>query len=120
MSTTWRSSTGEFCHAPAARLLPFTRNFLARAICLLLLSIAAVRGAEESPVVGARPSSANTLTYLDSSDPFYANQTFPKLTTPQWVGEPGVDAVVILAVDDMTDSGKYETFLRPILNRLKQ
>jgi len=30
-----------------------------------------------------------------------------------------VEAVVILAVDDMTEAAKYETFLRPILNRLK-
>ena len=86
----------------------------------LLFWVATAVGAEEEPVAGARSSSANALTYLDSSDPFYVNQSFPKLTTPQWVGEPGVDAVVILAVDDMTDSGKYETFLRPILNRLKQ
>lgn len=63
---------------------------------------------------------ANSLTYLDETDPFYVGTRFPKLITPQWVGQPGVDAVVILAVDDMTDSAKYETFLRPILNRLKQ
>jgi putative membrane-bound dehydrogenase-like protein len=62
----------------------------------------------------------NALTYLDSTDPFYVGVHFPKLTTPQWVGEPGVEAVVILAIDDMTESGKYETFLRPILDRLKQ
>src|SRR2546426_3723065 len=31
-----------------------------------------------------------------------------------------VEAVVILAVDDMTDSKKYEAFLRPILERLKR
>ncbi len=45
---------------------------------------------------------------------------FPKLTTPQWIGEPGVEAAVILAVDDMNDPAKWERFLRPILNRLKQ
>src|SRR5439155_1501607 len=45
---------------------------------------------------------------------------FPKLTTPQWVGEPGVEAVVILAIDDMREPQKYETVLRPILERLKQ
>ena len=36
------------------------------------------------------------------------------------MGEPGVEAVVILAIDDMRDPQKYETFLRPILDRLKQ
>ncbi len=63
---------------------------------------------------------ANRLTYLDETDPFYVNAQFPKLTTPQWVGEPGVEAVAILAVDDMRSPGRYETFLRPILERLKQ
>jgi putative membrane-bound dehydrogenase-like protein len=63
---------------------------------------------------------ANRLTYLDDADPFYVNAQFPKLATPQWVGEPGVDAVIILAIDDMKSPGAYETFLRPILNRLKQ
>jgi putative membrane-bound dehydrogenase-like protein len=63
---------------------------------------------------------ANRLTYLDESDPFYVQRDFPKLTTPQWVGEPGVDAVVILAIDDMNAPPRWENFLRPILNRLKQ
>jgi hypothetical protein len=45
---------------------------------------------------------------------------FPKLTTPQWVGEDGIEAVVVLAIDDMRDSAKYETYLRPILDRLKK
>jgi hypothetical protein len=68
----------------------------------------------------AAKSAANRLAYLDESDPFYVGLNFPKLTTPQWVGEPGVDAVIILAVDDMKETPKYETFLRPILDRLKQ
>ena len=68
----------------------------------------------------AASSTANRLTYLDDSDPFYVGLQFPKLTTPQWVGEPGVETVVILAVDDMTESKNYEVFLRPILERLKE
>jgi len=43
-----------------------------------------------------------------------------KLTTPQWIGEPGVEAAVILAIDDMNDPPNGKKFLRPILNRLKQ
>src|SRR5947207_14076593 len=62
----------------------------------------------------------NRLVYLDESDPFYVGRDFPKLTTPQWLDEPGVDAAVILAIDDMNDPAKWEKFLRPILNRLKQ
>ena len=68
-----------------------------------------------------RAADDNPFTYLDEySNPYYAHTNFPKLTTPQWVGEPGVEAVVVLGIDDMRDSAKYETYLRPILNRLKQ
>ncbi|HIN95671.1 MAG TPA: dehydrogenase, partial [Planctomycetes bacterium] len=64
---------------------------------------------------------ANRLTYLDSFlDPYYVSGDFPKLTTPQWVGEAGVEAVVVLAIDDMRDTARYEAFLRPILQRLKK
>lgn len=62
----------------------------------------------------------NRLTYLDDSSPFWPTPQSPKLTTPQWVGEPGVDAVVVFAIDDMRDPAKYEAFLRPILDRLKR
>jgi putative membrane-bound dehydrogenase-like protein len=63
---------------------------------------------------------ANRLTYLDETNPFYVGGAFPKLTTPQWIGESNIEAVVTLGVDDMRASQPYETFLRPILKRLKQ
>ena len=63
---------------------------------------------------------ANRLAYLDNLDPYYVSKDFPRLITPQWVGENGVDAVVILAIDDMQKPEPYEKFLRPILDRLKQ
>src|SRR3974390_2606651 len=87
-------------------------------VFLILWSGSAIRGAEESTRSGA--SGANRLTYLDSTDPFYVRTGFPKLTTPQWIGESGVDAAVILAIDDMTEARKYEVFLRPLLERLKR
>jgi putative membrane-bound dehydrogenase-like protein len=62
----------------------------------------------------------NRLAYLDETDPYYPHRAFPKLVTPQWVGEPGVEAVVILAIDDMRGHEKWEAFLRPIIDRLKQ
>jgi putative membrane-bound dehydrogenase-like protein len=52
-------------------------------------------------------------------DPYFPHKDYPRLTTPQWVGEPGVEAVVVLAIDDMRDPEKYEQYLRPILERLK-
>jgi putative membrane-bound dehydrogenase-like protein len=62
---------------------------------------------------------ANRLIYLDDTSPFWPAPQMAKFTTPQWVGESGVEAVVILAIDDMRESAKYEAFLRPILDRLK-
>ena len=63
----------------------------------------------------------NRLTYLDANcDPYYPSLSFAKLTTPQWVGEEGVEAVVTLGIDDMRAVGPYESYLRPILERLKQ
>ena len=57
---------------------------------------------------------------LDASEIWYPHKNYPKLTTPQWVGDEGVDCVVTLAIDDMRDPAKYEAYLRPILQRLKQ
>ncbi|MCZ6796253.1 MAG: FG-GAP-like repeat-containing protein, partial [Planctomycetota bacterium] len=62
----------------------------------------------------------NRLTYLDEHDPYYVSRDFPRLITPQWVGEEGVDAVVILAIDDMRSTEPYERYLGPILTRLKE
>ncbi len=82
------------------------------------LSLFVVLGWLCSSIVFA--SEGNRLTYLDSADPYYVHTKFPKLITPQWVGEKGVEAVVILAIDDMRDTKRYETFLRPILQRLRK
>jgi putative membrane-bound dehydrogenase-like protein len=69
-------------------------------------------------VAAAHVNDGNRLAYLDQVDPYYPHTKFPKLITPQWVGEEGVEAVVILAIDDMKEPKKYEAFLRPILRRL--
>lgn len=63
---------------------------------------------------------ANRLSYVDSNEVWFPHKDFPKLITPQWIGEDGVDCVVTLAIDDMRDTAKYEAYLRPILQRLKQ
>src|SRR5687768_13597000 len=71
--------------------------------------------------VHAAPTGANRLNYLDGGEPFYPDRHFPRLTTPQWIGEEGVEAVVILSIDDLRrDLGKYETYLRPVITRLQQ
>lgn len=71
--------------------------------------------------VTAAAADSYRLTYRDEHcDPYYVGRDFPKLTTPQWVGEEGVEAVVTLAIDDMRDPAKYEAYLRPIFERLKK
>lgn len=68
----------------------------------------------------ASAADANRLAYLDRPDPYYVGPDFPKLTTPQWLGEPDAQAVVVLAIDDMRGHERWEAFLRPILVRLQQ
>src|SRR6266446_6967728 len=78
-----------------------------------------------SPLLAQSPESfrgtnGNRLVYLDESDPFYPGPKFPKLTTPQWIGEPEVEAAVIFAIDDLKEPPRYEAYIRPIVDRLKQ
>ena len=69
-------------------------------------------------IADAAPN-GNRYTYLTDQNPYYVHQNLARLITPQWVGEEGVDAVVILSIDDMRDPVAYENYLRPILKRLK-
>ncbi len=108
----------------------------------LLLAVAIVCASPRGLIFAAEPATSTTLpgvassptdvpqfktsrvgrrlAYLDASDPYYVGLSFPRLITPQWIGEAGVEAVVVLAIDDMRDPKKYENFLRPILDRLKK
>jgi putative membrane-bound dehydrogenase-like protein len=88
------------------------RRFITVAACLGLLHAAA-------STVLADPPGERSLGPHHAFDPYFPHRDFPKLTTPRWVGEPGVEAVVVLAIDDMRDPAVYETYLRPILDRLK-
>src|SRR3954468_20344336 len=88
---------------------------------LFFVSLALLLNFSSALLAARFSNNANRLTYLDSDDPFYVGRDFPRLITPQWVGEDGVDAVVVLAIDDMRNNEpKYETVLRPILERLKK
>jgi hypothetical protein len=83
--------------------------------CLIMAALVCV-----AALSAVHAGDGNRLTYLDENNPWYPHAGFPKLITPQWVGDEGVEAVVILAIDDMRDTKKYEEYLRPILVRLKQ
>jgi len=98
-------------------LLPAILLFLPRAALGAAPGDPPPEPAAESPVDG------NRLAYLDAPcDPYYPHRGLARLATPQWVGEPGVDAVVVLSIDDLRSDGaaRYEAFLRPILDRLKR
>ena len=62
----------------------------------------------------------NQLLYLETPMVYHPHAGFPKLTTPMWCGEPGVEAVIILSIDDLHDPESFDHFLNPILKRLKQ
>lgn len=68
----------------------------------------------------AQQSSGNRLTYLDGNDLYYVSRSFPRLVTPQWIGEESVDFVVTLAIDDMRKPDPWVPFLEPTMDRLKQ
>src|SRR5262245_26350115 len=95
---------------------------------LFLLFVCSVSAFPVSAAGPAHPGSApvakngngDRLTYLSENNPWYPRRDFPRLVTPQWIGEEGVECVVVLAIDDMREPAKYEAFLRPILVRLKQ
>jgi len=64
---------------------------------------------------------ANRLNYLDEfCDPFYPSQDFPKLITPQWVGEAAIEAAVILSIEGTGPYDELRAYLRPIMRRLVQ
>jgi hypothetical protein len=69
----------------------------------------------------ALAADGNRLTYLDDfSNPYWVGLKMAKLVTPQWVGEPGVEAVVVMSADDLREPERFEKHFRPTFNRLKQ
>ena len=87
-------------------------------IAFISLCVSRLDSAEPGHARSAEAGNGNRLTYLDDfSNPYYPHLNFPKLVTPQWVGEEGVEAVITLGIDDMREVDRYEAYLRPILDR---
>jgi hypothetical protein len=83
-----------------------------RVILITLLSFITVTRAN----VGNRLVGLN-----ESQDPYYPDRNTPKLTTPQWIGSPDIEAAAVLTIDDMAQNiQQYEAFLRPIIEHLKE
>jgi hypothetical protein len=78
---------------------------MARAIALTL-AVCFLGGGVAS--IGA----ADKLTHTDPANPFWPDATSAKLLTPEWIGEDGVEAAVVLAIDDMRDPAIYEALDR--------
>ena len=64
----------------------------------------------------------NRFVHLDEpNNPWQFSRQSPKLVTPQWIGEKGVLAVAVLAIDDMSGDGqRFRSYLSPIISRLQE
>lgn len=93
-------------------------------LALLLLAGAAA-------AADGRPGSR--FAHLDEHDPYYPGLSTARLTTPMWIGEEGVEAVVQLSIDDMgrldpafrlmsyaKSPQFYHRFLEPAIERLQR
>ncbi len=63
---------------------------------------------------------ANRLVELDGETSWTGRPGEPKLITPQWVGEAGIECVVLLGVEADGVLAEWEPVVRPIVERLKQ
>ncbi len=106
---------------------PFDRQQLQAvdpAGCTMLATLWGVDTDEQTrdaaQTTGGADASGRRLITVDPADPWFPHRDFPHLPTPAWVNEEGVEAVIVLAIDDMRDPAKYEAALRPIIDRLKQ
>lgn len=89
-------------------------SHFAKILLLVLIAPSPLFAADKKP-------DGNRFAYLDYGvDLYHPHKDFPRLTTPQWVGEKEVEAVVVLSVNEMRETARYETYLRPVLDRLKQ
>jgi hypothetical protein len=52
-------------------------------------------------LTSAASDPGNRLAYVDDfCNPYYVGLDTPKLITPQWIGEPGVEAVIVRSTND--------------------
>jgi hypothetical protein len=86
----------------------------------LVLIIGALSLAVNS--LSAQSTDANRLVHLDEpNNAWQFDRGSPLLVTPQWIGEDGVEAAVVLAIDDMSGDGQhFRNYLSPIIARLKE
>ncbi|MEM7383579.1 MAG: PVC-type heme-binding CxxCH protein [Verrucomicrobiota bacterium] len=91
---------------------------------MFLVKLSVDRRPVSQPGLTVWNTDANRLAHLNGpTDPYYPESgagPAARLVTPQWIGEPDVDAVVLLSIDDMRESAPYEAYLRPILDRLAE
>ena len=90
--------------------------YLSLIAVLVLVALFWRPGFESTPIVSVPDPDA----YRDHfTNPYWPSITSPKLTTPQWIGEEGVEAAAVLSIDDMRAIEPYQSFIEPILKRLE-
>ncbi len=101
-----------FRPSPMSRVLQSLSLIATVALVALFLRL----GFESEPFV----SVPEPVAYRDHfTNPYWPSITSPKLTTPQWIGENGVEAAAVLSIDDMRGIEPYQSFVEPILQRLE-
>jgi len=97
------------------------RTLHASQVLAMLVSLLWLHQAPGAEFAKSVPRPGNRLMYLDAPcDPYYVGLETARFVAPQWVGEPGVDAVVVLSIDDLRDPALFEKYLRPIFQRLEE
>ena len=83
-------------------------------LALLLACVSLTQAILRCPAIAAEPEQHEARASQPTNwNPYYPNRDSPRLTTPNWVGEPGVEAVVVLAIDDMRDTGQVRGLSPP-------
>lgn len=62
----------------------------------------------------------NQLLYLEIPLVYHPDSRFPKLTTPMWIGEAGIEAVIILSIDDLRNVDEFSGFLNTVFKGLDE
>ncbi|HEY4312829.1 MAG TPA: polysaccharide deacetylase family protein [Pirellulales bacterium] len=93
------------------------------AVTIVVVALIVIGGLSRFVMGEGSPPAVNAdrLNYLYGVNPYYVSGAFAKLTTPQWLGEKGVDAVVVLAIDDLRpkDQKKYSDYLAPVIQAMQ-
>lgn len=97
--------------------MPETRLW---SLCLLRLASPALLLVLLCAPTSAEPRDPDRLHHQGAiAEPFAPDRQRARLTTPQWIGRPGVEAAIVVSIDDLDASEPHARFLAPILEQLE-